>query len=129
MTCYSATTFCSHGHSRKVHGRSLSLQPPTELSDEDVLSVEMQEGQEGYSMEGLDEFDELRLSDVNDRTMNDVEDEVSLEGMSIMSHKEVLKLFSVCPLEGCGKCITKPPTLKKCGFRIQIKTECISGHE
>lgn len=45
------------------------------------------EGSEVYSMEGLDECDELRLSD--DNSMNDVEDDVSLEGMCI---KEVLKL-------------------------------------
>lgn len=96
-------------------------------SDEDVLSVEVEgfgekwralggnrgvcgelEGSGGYSMEGLDEFDdEFRCSDdvnsLTDQSVSDAEGEVSLEGMSVMSHTEVLKRSTVCCWEGRGK--------------------------
>ena len=98
--------------------------------------VEEWEGSDGGSSmeEGsiADECDdEFEMDDYDcseDESESEVADEevnLSQDRKSIVSTQELLKLFRVCHWEGCGKCLNHPPTVRKSGFGLQIKTECI----
>ncbi|KAL7372739.1 hypothetical protein ABVT39_021684 [Epinephelus coioides] len=65
----------------------------------------------------------MSLIDVKDEEFN-----LSDDRKSIVSVQELLKLFTVCHLENCGKCLVELPTVSKSGFGMKVKTECIDGH-
>uniref|UniRef100_A0A667WUU0 Uncharacterized protein n=1 Tax=Myripristis murdjan TaxID=586833 RepID=A0A667WUU0_9TELE len=112
------TQLLTHDHSYVKPAEEFRPSSPQSL---EWLSAEEWEGSEGGSSmeEGLKEEydDEFDMSD--------------FESSSDENEKHrVHPSSSVCPTGGgCGKCLVQPPTLRKSGFGLQIKTECIDGHD
>uniref|UniRef100_A0A667WXQ4 Uncharacterized protein n=1 Tax=Myripristis murdjan TaxID=586833 RepID=A0A667WXQ4_9TELE len=132
------TQLLTHDHSYVKPAEEFRPSSPQSL---EWLSAEEWEGSEGGSSmeEGLkeeydDEFDMSDFessSDENESASDVVDEELNLsqDRKSIVSIQELLKLFCVCHWGGCGKCLVQSPTLRKSGFGLQIKTECIDGHD
>ncbi|KAL7392157.1 hypothetical protein ABVT39_020138 [Epinephelus coioides] len=101
----------SEGSVHEDSAENMSLDEP---DDEFCLSEEEEEEEEER---------EMSLIDVKDEEFN-----LSDDRKSIVSVQELLKLFTVCHWENCGKCLVEPPTVSKRGFGMKVKTECIDGH-
>ena len=97
------------------------------LSMRSEESVHEESAEEDMSLD-----DEFRLSEEDtDTSFDDEEDEepnLSDDRKSVVSTKQLLKLFNLCHWENCGKCLMEPPVVSKSGFGMTVNTECIDGH-
>lgn len=104
----------------------------SEVSFLSLRSEESVHEESAVDMSSDDDDDEFQLSEEEtDTSFVDEEDDepyLSDDRKSIVSTKQLLKLFNVCHWEDCGKCLVKSPVVSKSGFGIKVETECIDGH-